>query len=264
MPYESTLVDDIPYAEPSDVEPYIRNKSFDATSDPTETQVQQLLDQASNRIDLMTGRAWRTRRVENVELQAEFSREQRGLSYRQRRRGAGHSSHKPLRRGARRSRASVFLPHIELQSWDLNATPVGDTLEILGTDVTEDISANEGRGESGDFVLDEQSGILYVDLGKFATGPLRGRGELREPALVRVTYRYGKDESGSINVSVSVPPDIKEACAKMVAADLMRTDQYGSLIASGPEDAPSQTDAASAMWSGAMDVISRRTRRQLV
>lgn len=266
MAYESTLVDEVRYAEASDVDVYIRNKDIDANSDPTKSEVEDLLLKASNRIDRMTGRAWRTRQVSNVELKAKFTREQRGLRYRQR----GHSStfHGGAvpRRDHRRRRVTVFLPHIEIRSWDTAASPSGDSLEILEDDGVTDISANEGRGDDKDFVLDEKAGILRIDFSQFTAGPLESRGRVREPALVRVTYRYGNDESSpsTTGLSDSVPPDIKEACAKMVAADLLRTDQYGSLVVSGPEDVPNQTDAASAMWSGAMDIIGRYERRQIV
>lgn len=258
MAYETTLVDEVRYAEPSDVSVYKRNKTFDAESDPTATEVETLLFQASERIDRKTGRAWRTRKAVDLELPVEFSRDQRGIHYRTRHRGAHYHHRSGVYRNARRRRALVMLPHIELQEWDT----AQDSVTILRRDTTEDITADEGRGEDGKYVVDEKGGMLHIDHREFTTGPLHG-GELDQPARVRVSYRYGNDESGN-TVSQSAPADITEACAKMVAADLMRTDQYGSIITSGPENVPNQTTAASAMWSGAMSIIESRARRSIL
>jgi len=266
MAYQTTLVDEVRYADPTDVSVYIRNKDFDASSDPTETEVQNLLLQASERIDNKTGRAWRTRKAEELELEVEFTREQRGVEFRDRKRGSYSHRTSGVFRNAKRRRAMVFLPHIELQEW---SPTDGDSLEILTRNGVEDISTEEGRTEDDKFHVDQKGGIIYVDFSEFSTTPLRG-GQLQEPSHVRVSYRYGNDESantdanGGDGLADSVPGDVKQACAKMVAADLMRTDQYGSLITSGPENVPDQTTAAGAMWSGAMDVIEQRARRQIL
>lgn len=287
MSVTSELVDEVPYADPSDVAVYIRNKTFDASSDPTDEQVRELLLRASSRIDRITGRAWRTRRVSDIEVTAQRSHSQRrtpvrggrSMHGRARGRGYGVAGGRIGRRGGGRRRVLAVLNHLDVRSIDGSA---GDSVVVLHENGETDITANEGRalGDGNDFVLDARSGLLHVDLAAFsgegtttssgAIG-LHGRSQpTLAPLLVRLSYRYGTDESAQTAAnaeteyaqpSASVPGELRNACAKFVAADLIHTDQYGSMLASGPENTPDQTTAAGKLFAAARDATQAYRRR---
>ncbi|AGM11806.1 hypothetical protein M201_gp35 [Haloarcula californiae tailed virus 2] len=220
------------YAEPTDVERWIRNKSFDANSDPTETQVQQMILEASDEIDKRARRAWRLRERSDLVRLVEWPREVESAFSRRRRRSSRHGFVEPIDKWGTANLDRARVTSIE-------------SLEALLPESTEDITANEGR--DGDWWVDYRTGTLHIDADVFMVGPIRGSG-LIDPARVRVTFRHGEDEQGGTDteaLSQSVPPSIRRATAKLVAADLLDTDQYGSMVASGPEDVPSQGSAAS-------------------
>jgi hypothetical protein len=283
VPVETELVDAVPYADPSDVAVYIRNKEFGASSDPTAKQVRELLLRASDRVDRSTGRAWRTRRAVGLERQVQRSHDQRRTVLRggRGRRGArgartgqSRAGMAGYRFGSHRRRGMVFLDHIDLRPIDAGA---GDEVIVLRENGTEDVTGNEGRGlgDGADYVLDERAGVLAVDLDVFGTGgsATRTRAGRRgtsvlDPAQVRVSYRYGTDESAQVATdtnpaqpSASVPGELRNACAKFVAADLIHTDQYGSMLASGPESTPDQTTAAGKLFAAARDATQAYRRR---
>ena len=256
MPHNSTLVDTVRYADPDDVSVYIRNKVFTDESDPTEERVEKLLLQASERIDRYTGRAWRTRRVEDVELRVELSRNQRGNSFRTRFRSRGFVRRPPGYDTLTEKWAMVFLPHYQLQEWDIDR----DELVVLRPTSEVDITDDYGRDSA--YTVDERRGLVYIDHRQWGGKP--NRSGLRRSSRVRVTYHYGLDvgDTEGSDAPDEIPVDIREACAKMVASDLMHTDQYGSLIASGPENVPDQSTGAAELWAGAMDILdARKTER---
>lgn len=252
----NTLVDDVRYAQPTDVETYIRNKSFDGSSDPTKTEVERVLDSMTERVDTLTGRAWRTRKVADRELAVKFSHRQRFFSATRRRFPASGGG--PRGRVFTRTvpqRGVVTLPHPQVRSIDSNA---GDKVVVLNETSTTDITANEGRDQDEGWVLDERHGLLHIDIENFLVGPLEGSGLAHRPQ-VRVTYRYGTDESSpsTAGLSDSVPPDIREAVAMLTASKLLSTDQYGDLVVSGPENVPDQNQAAQNLREEAMENIMR-------
>lgn len=230
------------YAEPSDVERYIRNKSFDASSDPTQTEVQQMLLEASDDVDKRARRAWRLRERSNLVRRVEFS----------------HQIEASFRRRYRRSRRGGFVEPLEkwgVVNLDRARVTSIESLELLLPESTEDITANEGR--DSDWWLDERAGTLHVAAENFQVGPLRGSG-LIKPAKVEVTFRYGTDEQGGTSteaLSDSVPDRIRRATGKLVAADLLDTDQYGAMVASGPENVPDQSSAAERLRAQAHEAI---------
>ncbi len=230
------------YAEPSDVERFVRNKSFDASSDPTESTVQAMLLEASDDVDKRARRAWRLRERSGLVRSVEFGHDIESAFSRRRRRSSRHGFVKPINKWG-----IVNLDRARVTSIE--------SLVALQPEDTEDITANEGR--DGDWWLDERQGTLYIDANTFMVGPIRGSG-LLEPARVEVTFRYGTDEQGGTSteaVSDSVPPRIQRATAKLVAADLLDSDQYGSIVASGPENVPDQSTAAARLREQAHEAI---------
>lgn len=238
------LDEGVRYADPSDVERYIRNKSFDASSDPTKSEVQQMLLEASDEVDKRARRAWRLRERTGLVRKVEFSHDIEASHRRRKRRTSRHGFVRPIDKWGQ-----VNLDRARVLSIE--------RLVVLLPESTEDITANEGR--DGDWWLDERQGTLHVAAENFTVGPLRGSGLLR-PARVEVDFRYGKDEQGGADtaaLSNSVPGTIRRATAKLVAAELLNTDQYGSMVASGPENVPDQSSAAERLRNEAMEAIDK-------
>lgn len=230
------------YAEPSDVERFVRNKEFSASGDPTQDEVQEMLLQASDDVDKRARRAWRLRERTGLVRQVEWPREVEAAYTRRRRRTSRQGFVKPLNKWG-----VVNLDRAR-------ATSIESLVALLPEDEN-DITANEGR--DGDWWLDERQGTLYIAAENFTVGPTRGSG-LIKPARVEITFRFGVDEQGGTDteaVSDSVPPRIRRATAKLVAADLLDSDQYGSMVASGPENVPDQSTAASRLREQAYEAI---------
>lgn len=229
------------YAEPSDVERFIRNKSFDASSDPTESEVQQMLLEASDDVDKRARRAWRLRERTGLVRRVEWPHDIEAAHQRRGRRSSRHGFVRPINKWG-----VVNLDRARVTSVE--------NVDALLPESTETLT-DEGR--DGDYWVDERAGTLHVAAENFMVGPLRGSGLLK-PARVEVDFRYGTDEQGGTNteaLSDSVPPTVQRATAKLVAADLLETDQYGSMVASGPEDVPSQSTASERLRSEAWDAI---------
>lgn len=247
---------DIRYATTEDVERYIRNKSFDGSSDPTASEVQSMLDEASERIDRMTGRSWRERKVTGRTFEVAFHHTTESQFARRRRRAGRHGA---IRRAAEWGK--VFLPHMDVKSLD---SAQGDELIVLLPNDEKDITA-DGPGRDQTWWLDERKGVLEIDAKEFVWGPIRGEGMVQDPR-VQLTYRYGQtsDDTDGDNVPDELPPSITEATAKFVAADLIDTDSYGSVVASGPENTPDQSSAASRLREQAQEAIASYRQRRVM
>jgi len=97
----------------------------------------------------------------------------------------------------------------------------GDKLEVWRGNEYEDWVASdkykEGRDE--DYWIEPSTGILHI---------FRRKTFFSRYRQLKLTYRFGKD---------IIPADITEACAKLVAADLMESDFY-RYTTPGNEEAP--------------------------
>lgn len=251
---DSTLLDTgTRYADASDVERYIRNKTFDGSSDPTQTEVEDMLLEASDEVDRRTNRAWRLREMTDSEREVRFGHDVKSAQRRRRRHSSRHGFVRPLERWG-----AVNLKHPHVTSID--------SLTVLLPRGSNDITANEGR--NSDWWCNYANGTLHLDVSVFMVGPIYGAGVLN-PARVRVSYKYGRDQNATGQdstsaVSADVPDDVRRATAMLVAADLMDTDQYGSLLASGPEDVPSQSTAAQRLRDRADAALGRWRHRKVV
>lgn len=120
----------------------------------------------------------------------------------------------------------------------------GDKIELYDgsrwEDWVADESYEEGRSDNGDYWVNSPDGTLYI---------YRRPIWFRKYRAIRLTYRYGQDE---------VPADIKQACAKLTAADLIRTDMFGDLLPSGTSG-PSPEAAADSLEEQAMKTLERRS-----
>lgn len=119
----------------------------------------------------------------------------------------------------------------------------GDKLEVWQGEEWHDWAADDAYtyGRDGDYWVDEANGILHI---------------YRRPLYInhlnlRVTYRYGSTGG------YGVPEDIKEACAKLVAAELYRSDVYGTAIPGSDNDVgPERT--AEAYEEQALRILKKR------
>lgn len=238
---KTELVDDSTYyGDVSGVETYIRNKDFSASTDMTETEVQNKLKAASEFIDEVTKRAWRTRRVTNKTYKPRISHAQKRYYESQ--------------ASGRRTTPAGFLKPIDpwaMVNLQFQPLETVSKVEVLLPSSVNDITANEDQSrESGDWHTDDGRGILYVDVGEFAVGPVRGGGLVPNPR-VRVTFDYGYDET-----SIGIPEDVADAAERLVAADLVNTDSYGAVLGQGPDNVPDMTTGAQELFSGAMRQLS--------
>lgn len=232
------------YAEPSDVERFVRNKSFDAESDPTQQQVQQMLLEVSDEVDRMARRAWRLREKNGLIRTVEWPHEIEAAHQRRRRRTSRHGHITPLNKWGQVNLERARVTSIE-------------NITILLPESSKDITAEQGR--DGAYWVDNRKGAVHLAAEEFTVGPVRGGG-LVDPSRVEISFRYGVDEQGGTSteaLSESVPAAIRRATAKLAAADLLDTDQYGSVVASGPENTPDQSSAAQRLREEAQDTIAR-------
>lgn len=206
------------YCETTDVRRYFRviEGDFGPDTDPTKSEVDEIILEMSDEIDRYTGHAWRERKVEDVY----YDLDQTPYYF-----GSGT----PIKLGKR----EIVTP---LDSSE------GDKVEIYEGDQYEDWVSDPSKEESrnGDYWVDETAGLLYI---------FRRWSTWSEPA-VRVSYRYGNQEN--------IPRDVKNACARLVAAELLMTDQYSDLLPAGNDGAPDAMSAAERLEDKAYEKLDRR------
>jgi len=274
---ETQLVDDdVVYCSPADVFAHIRNKKYaDLPADRTALQqggltkqdVDDLIFRMSGKVDTFTKRAWRTRKVEGMELDVRFSHKQKHSRHRRRKhRQRTQTGVEPS------SRAYVKLPHNHVK--DIDDTE-GDTVEILNERDVNDVTTDEGRAD-GSYVLSNRKGVLRPDVRLFTPVSTTVSGQdLRDGvAQVRVSYRYGFPNSvtdyttgaetfgasTTYSVSTEVPGDVRDAVGKLVAARLIGSDQYGNLVPNAGDDTPNLAEAGGRLRSSAEDTIRNYKR----
>lgn len=80
-----------------------------------------------------------------------------------------------------------------------------------------------------------------------------------------MTYRYGADETDTDGDGVPdrVPRDIRKACSKLVAADIVSSDQY-SMTVPGTDGAMGPRDAVENWREDAFKTLDRRREVQWI
>lgn len=169
---------------------------FSTSTNPTKTHVEQLINDAEDRIDSVTSHSWRLQSV-SEEIHDYVV--------------------KPNAPFLWRVQGAVYLNHRKLVNPLVSGT---DKIEIWDGSKWADIilAANgytEGRGD--DYWIDYEKGIIYF----INTYPLT------TDRSVRATYRYG---------DVSVSNSIRNACIKMVAIDLLAQDDRTVLLPEGTDN----------------------------
>ena len=246
----SILLDtDVWYGEVEEVETWIRNKDFSTSTDVTTEDVESKLRKVSEKIDRLTGRAWRERRMSATRRPSVSAQQRRWYERGRRGRSSGLGGRSAVR-GAVDPWSMANLPTKWVREID---AAEDDEVVVLLPRSENDITEEEGRSE-GSYHLDLDPGRLYVHVGEFRAGPIRGGGLVPNPK-VRVSYRYGREE---------IPEDIHEAAEKWVAADLINTDSYGAVLGAGPDNVPDMTTGASELFADARDIINRAAGKPIL
>ncbi len=211
---------DIGYCEPEDVLDYFEGfEDIDETSNPSRSRVEAMILSWSDYIDHKTGHAWRARQVVN-----EFHELDTPYYY-----WAG----KPLKLAKREIREFKEEEGDEISVWR------GNGYENMVSD------DRFTQGRDGDYWVDSANGILYI-YRRLLFPRTKG---------VRVTYRFGHGTDE--NDEETIPRDIRLACAKFVAADLLRSETYNITVPGSDGGSDNETTAA-AFEEEAEEIINRR------
>ena len=190
---------------------------FTDSTNPTEDEVVMLIEEQTEYIEQHTGHAWRPKRVEGELMDLD--------------KAYYFNSGTPFQ-----------LMHRDIRELDPDK---GDKLLVYtGGDGNDgynnwltDPAQTQGR-TNGDFWVNEEQGTLYL----YKAGYFFDRYN-----FIEVTYRYGKEK---------VPASIRNACAKLVAADLLRSQQY-RITNPGSEEAPDPTNVAESYQEQAMKRLDK-------
>ena len=185
-------------------------EDFTASTNPTNTFVEDLINAAEDGIDAHTRHSWRSTLVSD-----EIRNYIRNDRYRQ--------------RGWWAYRGKVFLNHRAIHDF----TAGTHKIEIWdGSEWVDMIAGDYTEGRAADYWIDYNQGIIYF----VNTYPQ----EIEQG--VRVTYAYGED---------TVPNDIRFACAKMAAIDLVMQDDRSVMVVEGSDNVkqPSKVE----IWQAAVD-----------
>jgi hypothetical protein len=214
---------DVLYCTTGDVERYFQKATFDQSSDPTASEVQKFIGKWSARFDRRTGRAFRPNQV------VDETHDHRTLYYWL----SGH----PIRLLKR----NIITP--------LDSAK-GDKLEVWTGNKWEDwVSSNTyNEGRDQDYWVDNPIGVLFIF----------ERAILRPHPKFRVTYRYGeKEDPNNAGDPNYIPADVRDAVAARTAADLIRSDIYGTTVPGSSKGDNSDPNNAAEQWVEEFDKTVR-------
>lgn len=237
MPTPSTVLEpDTVYCAVSDVERVLRGTTITPDSDPPTSEVESLIRDATDYLDTQTQRAWRERRIEDLEISVEFHRQATTPRLRRRRSGGARMTHQ--------FRGLAFLPTPSVRQID---STQGDQVEIIMPTEATDVTDNEGRSRDGSYVIDRRNGVVKPSMFEFRATNIPSDVVMTDPRM-RFTYRYGESPSTTLEGGLSVidqPRRVKEACAKKVASEIHENDDYGMTINTGGEGRDPEQSAQS-------------------
>lgn len=172
--------------------------SFNNIDKPTTADIEEMIADYQDEIDRYTHHSWREKRV--VEEHYNFE----GFTVQLERFGDWSD------------RARVYLKHRKIKEFD---TAKGDKFEVWDGARWVDFITDHTEGRNKDWWMDYDRGVVH-----FAN-----RYPWRIRHSIRATYRYGDTE---------VPGDIRRACIKLVAADLLQQDDRSLLLPEGSSNIP--------------------------
>ena len=172
------------------------------TTHPTSTEVEEVINRAEDRIDSVTGHAWRTRYSGTTT-------------------GQDTTQHEVLIDVAfnykYQSGIPVYLPNRKIKT--LSASD-GDELKYWTGSEYETWLGVKTEGRGNDFWVDYERGIVF----------LRTYLYTRKPMGLKIKYRYGE---------TYVPYDIENICTKMAAIDILAGMDARAMIVQ--ENSPTMT-----------------------
>lgn len=202
MPTGQPVDETITYADLSDVQRYLRGFEFSANSNPTDTQVEDWIDDRTRFVEKNTPTAFRTLEISDVKVNVTPSEKQK----RRRPRRAGNGSRAPSATATSDKYIKIYLPHDHVQS-------------VSNVRARTDAGINTVDPE--DYELDSRRGIIKVKYKDFPS-TLSGRADENrlEGAEIHLDYQYGR---------TYVENDIKNAVAKLVVYDIINSDSFGQV-----------------------------------
>lgn len=191
--YDSSMI----YTTVAKVMSLLQMPTRTSSTNPTEDEIQQLILRAQDKIDNITGHAWRTR-YSGTNSAQETTAQYEMYDYK--------GTHEYL------TGVPVHVKHRKIKDLDADE---GDAFQFWNGQEWEDWLATKTEGRANDFWWDYERGILYF----------RGYVWSRKPLGVRLKYRYGE---------TYVPYDIEEAATKMAAMEILAgMDSRTAVVAEG-------------------------------
>ncbi len=189
------------YALATDVSSFLNVSAWGAGTTPTSTHVDNMINEKEDEFDQATNHAWRLRYSGTQSFSdttAKYEYYDLNTSFYK------YSLGFPL-----------HLQHRLIRS----LTSGTDLIEVWdGNDWTDWIaSASRTEGRNNDYFLEQEKGVLYL------------RNWSRYPRGVRIKYRYG---------DTTVPGDVKDAIVKMVAIEIVATDDRSVQLPEGTSQLP--------------------------
>lgn len=191
------------YTTVTKVEGFLHLTTLSSSTTPTSTQVQTLIAQAEDKIDSMTNHAWRLR----------YSGTNAGEDTTQR-----YEYKDVFNTYDHQTGIPVYLNRRMVRSFDSGES---DALDVWDGSEWIDYLATMTEGRADDFWVDYDTGIIYF----------KKMSSIRGPIKVRTKYRYGEE---------TVPRAIEEVATKLVAIDLLMTDNTSVLVPEGMQTPFSQ------------------------
>jgi len=196
---------------------------FGVNTRPTKTVVNNIIQRQTEKIDRITRHSWRARRVTNWFY--DFNAYGFGIGY------ASSQGYNELE-----SRRFIDLGRRNIRS----LTSGTHKLELYeGGNTYTDLVASATQGRGDDWYIDLVKGYIYFK-NKFPLYRYNG---------LRATFDYG---------DTAVPFDIEEACTKLAAIEVLRTQDYTVLVSSGETDIETTNSKLESWKEEANDVLSRR------
>lgn len=133
----------------------------------------------------------------------------------------------------------IFFENRNIKTLDSNE---GDLLEVFNGSTWENYLTTRNEGRTKDYWVDEEDGILWI-----RTYPRY----IKRTFDIRLTYRFGEN---------NLSKDIRKACIRLTAADILQSDDKSVLFPEGSSNIP-LPDKASKWERQAKEII--RDNREL-
>ena len=187
---ESALSDPImgqstTYTTVREVESLLQLPTLSDTTNPSVQEVVQVINRVEDKIDYVTGHAWRTR----------YSNTNSGLAVE----SDDYEYYDIDGVYEYQTGTPIYLKHRKIKAFDASE---GDALQFWTGSEWEDWLSEKTEGRNNDFWVDYERGILYM----------RGYWYTRKPQGLRLKYRYGEK---------TVDMGINDIATKMAAIDVL-------------------------------------------